>query len=104
MAGLLGLAILVYGIHRVSQLPSFSWSSLILPAIGLFFLAVGVWGARELPAARELDREGVQIIDCDFHALPRGEMCGGEVDARLESVLAGLQAQGIENGVLDIPG
>ena len=40
------------------------------------------------------------IIDIHVHALPRGEMCGGEVDARLPTVLDGLSAQGIERAVL----
>lgn len=40
------------------------------------------------------------IIDGHIHALPRGEMCGGEVDARLQTVLAGLHRHGIRRAVL----
>lgn len=42
----------------------------------------------------------MQIIDAHVHALPRGEMCGGEVDARLDTVLKGLREHGIERAVL----
>ncbi len=42
----------------------------------------------------------MEIVDVHIHALPRGEMCGGEVDARLEAVLAGLHARGITQAVL----
>jgi predicted TIM-barrel fold metal-dependent hydrolase len=40
------------------------------------------------------------IVDVHIHALPRGEMCGGEVDARLPTVLGGLSEVGIERTVL----
>jgi len=42
----------------------------------------------------------MEIIDAHVHALPRGEMCGGKVDARLETVLAALQSRGIERAIL----
>ena len=37
----------------------------------------------------------MEIIDAHVHALPRGDMCGGEADARLETLLAALEANGI---------
>ncbi len=40
------------------------------------------------------------LVDVHIHALPRGEMCGGEVDARLETVLLGLRERGIQRAVL----
>jgi len=42
----------------------------------------------------------MEIIDAHVHTLPRGEMCGGEVDARLETVLDGLRHRGIRRAVL----
>lgn len=42
----------------------------------------------------------MQIVDVHVHALPRGDMCGGEVDARLPTVLATLSQRGIERAVL----
>jgi len=42
----------------------------------------------------------IKIIDAHVHALPRGEMCGGEIDARLETVLEGLHARDIHQAVL----
>jgi predicted TIM-barrel fold metal-dependent hydrolase len=42
----------------------------------------------------------MEIIDVHIHALPRGEMCGGEVDASLPVVLKGLQERGIRRAVL----
>jgi predicted TIM-barrel fold metal-dependent hydrolase len=42
----------------------------------------------------------VEIIDVHVHALPRGDMCGGEVDARRETVLRGLREKGIRRAVL----
>lgn len=48
-----------------------------------------------------VERESpMEIVDVHVHALPRGEMCGGEVDARLGTVLRGLQERGIERAVL----
>jgi predicted TIM-barrel fold metal-dependent hydrolase len=44
--------------------------------------------------------EEMALIDVHVHALPRGEMCGGEVDARLPTVLQGLRAHGIGHAVL----
>ena len=41
-----------------------------------------------------------EIVDVHVHALPRGEMCGGEVDARLDTVLRGLRERGIRRAVL----
>ena len=42
----------------------------------------------------------MKIIDVHVHALPRGDMCGGEVDARLSTVVATLSQRGIERAVL----
>lgn len=42
----------------------------------------------------------MEIIDAHVHILPRGEMCGGEVDARLETVLGALRERGICKAVL----
>ena len=42
----------------------------------------------------------MEIIDVHVHALPRGEMCGGEVDARIDTVLRGLRQHGIRRAVL----
>lgn len=42
----------------------------------------------------------MQVIDVHVHAMPRGEMCGGEVDARLSTVLEGLAGHGIERAIL----
>jgi predicted TIM-barrel fold metal-dependent hydrolase len=42
----------------------------------------------------------MEIIDVHVHALPRGTMCGGEADARLETLLAALEANGIGRAVL----
>lgn len=42
----------------------------------------------------------MEIIDAHVHALPRGTMCGGEVDARLETLLAALEANRIAMAVL----
>jgi len=42
----------------------------------------------------------MQIIDVHVHALPRGDMDGGKVDARLETVLEGLRQKGIRKAVL----
>jgi predicted TIM-barrel fold metal-dependent hydrolase len=42
----------------------------------------------------------MEIVDVHVHALPRGDMNGGEVDAHLETVLHGLHAHGIRRAIL----
>ncbi len=42
----------------------------------------------------------MEIVDAHVHAMPRGTMNGGETDARLETVLAGLEARGVSRAVL----
>jgi predicted TIM-barrel fold metal-dependent hydrolase len=42
----------------------------------------------------------MEIIDAHVHTLPRGDMCGGEKDVRLETLLAALQAHGIGRACL----
>lgn len=42
----------------------------------------------------------MEIIDAHVHALPRGEMCGGEVDASIETVLTEMKKREISKIVL----
>jgi predicted TIM-barrel fold metal-dependent hydrolase len=42
----------------------------------------------------------MEIVDAHIHALPRGDMHGGQVDARLETVLQRLREKGIRRAVL----
>jgi hypothetical protein len=67
VAGAIGIGLLVAGVLRLMEMGSITLSSVAMPLIGVFLLAVAIWAGRDLPAARELDSRGVvtqgKVID-----------------------------------------
>ena len=59
VSAVVGIAIIVAVIIRAGGMVTSTWTTVVMPMVGLFLLAVALWQLKELPAARELDRDGV---------------------------------------------
>jgi hypothetical protein len=59
LSAAIGIVIIVAATVRATDMGSFTWTTVVLPLIGLFLLVIALWQARELPVARELDRAGI---------------------------------------------
>jgi len=54
-----GLTVLVAGILRIIDIGAVTPVGMAMPLVGLFLLIVAIFVARDLPAARKLDTQGV---------------------------------------------
>ena len=54
-----GLAVLVTGILRIGDIGAVNLAGMAMPLLGIFLLAVAIFVARDLPAARKLDTNGI---------------------------------------------
>ena len=59
LSTVIGLAVLVAGILRIRDIGAVTLAGMAMPLVGMFLLVVAIWVARDLPAARELDANGV---------------------------------------------
>jgi hypothetical protein len=59
LSAAIGIVIIVAATVRAGDMGTFTWTTVVMPLVGLFLLIIALWQARELPVARELDRTGV---------------------------------------------